>query len=69
MILKDWIEGQGATTIAYRLGVTESAVHSWRTGIRRPKPEHAKALICLSEGQITWEDIYGLPACKTQEQA
>jgi hypothetical protein len=59
MTIGEWIDEKGATFVAYHLGITESAVHSWRSGTRKPRPEHAKRLLCLANGELAWEDIYG----------
>lgn len=43
--------------LGYRL--TTWTVYHWLSGLREPRPEHARALVELSGGRLTFSDLYG----------
>lgn len=59
MKLATFIESIGDKEAARLFGVTERAAASWRRGERSPKKEHAQTIVVATDGQVSFEDIYG----------
>lgn len=59
-----WVDEYGASRIVAELAkdpelaVTREAVTHWLSGVAAPRPSHALALVALSQGRLTLEDIY-----------
>lgn len=49
-------------TLASRAGVDRSTISRIRRKKRRASPELGQKLIALSQGEVTWPELYGLPA-------
>ena len=58
----EWVREYGSGKLRRELEVTKSAVHSWVRGVVDPKPAHARIMIRLSRGRLTFDDIYSQPA-------
>ncbi|HXC25271.1 MAG TPA: hypothetical protein VNU46_05095 [Gemmatimonadaceae bacterium] len=50
-----------STMRAQGISVTTSAVFAWVAGRAQPLPRKAKLLLVLSEGHLTWDDVYAQP--------
>ena len=48
----------GDAELADRLGVKPRTVQSWRLGDRQPRPVLAQKIIKISDGDLSWDDIY-----------
>jgi hypothetical protein len=71
--LSRWIERRGASNVARGLSsigvaVTPRAVYSWMYGQARPRPTHAGALVRLSRGELSLEQIYAPARTPGEEQ-
>ena len=59
-----WVHDTGVSRIVAALGrdpdlsVTNHAVYDWVAGRHPPKPAHAMALVRMSHGRLTLEEIY-----------
>ena len=54
---EQWIEDQGQTEIARRLGVHRSAVHNWRHGKAQPGWKMVHRIVRISDGWLKAKDI------------
>ena len=55
--LKDWIEREGASKIAEKLGVEVSTVRHWRTGHCLPSDKQKRAIKKESKGAVSYDSI------------
>lgn len=53
-----WVSRYGVTRLAPQLSVTPHAIYDWVAGRRVPRPPCAAAMVKLSRGAITFDDIY-----------
>jgi len=68
MKLETFIAKQGGdTAVAKKLKLNYETVRKWRILHSSPRPWHAYKLIKLSEGLLTWEDVY-LPFAKKRKK-
>ena len=59
MTLKEWVVSQGgARVVAPRLNVKADAVRQWLRGKSSPTAKACFVLIKLSEGQLTFEQVF-----------
>lgn len=67
MKLRDWREHAGVSTkvIAAVLGTTTMCLNYWERGIRLPRAEAMRAIFALTQGAVTPNDFYDLPALDT----
>lgn len=68
MDLRTYLKAAGDETVAARIGVKPRTVASWRRGERMPRPDQARRLVDLSDGALTWSDVYAPPAPATQPE-
>ena len=56
-----WRLEQGLTNnrVAEMLGVDKSTVSRIRRGVSAPMPDTAKAIVALTKGKVTMQDLYG----------
>lgn len=53
-----WVASKGGPKAAAQLlGVSREAVSKWRTGERRPRPEHAALIERVSEGAVPRDSL------------
>ncbi len=57
LTLKEWIEKEGAATVAKLLKVNESAVRHWRRGFVLPRAEQMIRIRDLSRGAVCIEEM------------
>jgi DNA-binding transcriptional regulator YdaS (Cro superfamily) len=65
MKLATFIESVGDKEAARLFRVTTRAVASWRRGERIPKREHAQVIVIATDGQVSFDDIYGAALLKS----
>ena len=60
MTLEQWRKIQGLTNnrLAVLLDVNKSTVSRIRRGVVKPCDETARAIVKLTEGAVTWADLY-----------
>lgn len=61
-----WVHHYGVVRLAHDVGagcygvsLTPEAVYQWVGGQRAPRPAHASRIVALSQGRVSWDDIYG----------
>jgi DNA-binding XRE family transcriptional regulator len=57
MTFVDWVNKEGRTALAEKLGITRQAVNAWCSGASAPKLSLAPKLIRLSKGKVTLDSI------------
>lgn len=58
MTLNQWIDELGAAKVAGLLDIKERTVHGWRRKEREPRPEVARQIVALTDGEVSFEGIY-----------
>ncbi len=63
MILDAWLQQAGMTeqALATKVGVTQSAIHKYRRGQRRPNYERAQQISAVTGGAVTIADLMSRP--------
>lgn len=56
--MRGWIQNFGELQLALALGVTAGAVNHWLTSRSRPDVKRIHEIIRLSDGALTFDDIY-----------
>jgi len=71
MKLDEWMKKEDIKQahLAKQLGVYPNQIHCLLKGKTRPKPYMAKKIRDLSGGQVTFDDIYGIPSFEEQKLA
>lgn len=61
MDFERWRLEQGLTNnrVAEMLGVDKSTVSRIRRGVSAPMPDTANAIVALTKGKVTLQDLYG----------
>lgn len=72
-LFSKWIERRGARSVARGLSaigvpVTPQAVYSWKYGQATPRRNHANALVRLSGGELSLEQIYSGPGADDESR-
>lgn len=55
--LRDWIDREGATKLAQKLGVEVSTVRHWRRGHCLPSDTQKRAIKRISKGEVSYDSI------------
>ena len=58
MNLKEYIEKVGPEKIAKNLNLSVETIKSWKWGARHPSIPKAIELMHITDGLLSWEDIY-----------
>ena len=58
MNLKEYIEKVGPEKIAKNLNLSVETIKSWKWGARHPSILKAIELMHITDGLLSWEDIY-----------
>ena len=58
MNLKEYIEKVGPEKIAKNLNLSVETIKSWKWGARHPSIPKAIELMLITDGLLSWEDIY-----------
>ncbi len=66
--LARFVRSFGASRLAAQLGIHENSVYHWIADRNHPRPEHARELVELSRGALTFETIYHLPGKRTRDR-
>lgn len=55
--LRDWIDREGAATLAEKLKVEVSTVRHWKSGHCLPSDKQKRAIKRLSKGEVTYDSM------------
>lgn len=60
MTIEEYIVRKNLTQrdFASIVGVSQPAVHAWINGKKHPAPWHARKIVEVTQGQVTFEDLY-----------
>lgn len=61
---RNWLAPQSSSELAKKLGCTFASVNHWKRGNAYPRPDVATRMIKLSNGIVSYADIYGVPLVK-----
>ena len=55
---KDWVRNKGVPAGAREMGLSRQAVYNWLSGNHDINRHHMKALIELSDNELSWDDFF-----------
>lgn len=55
--LKEWIDKEGASSLATKLGVNTSTIGHWRTGHSLPSDKQKRLIKRITRGRVGYEQI------------
>ncbi len=60
MTIDEYIARKNLTQadFAQMVGVKQPTVHRWIYGKKFPEPRHARKIVEVTQGQVTFEDLY-----------
>lgn len=56
-----WVRKFGTRTLSRHLGIHRSNIYYWMDNRYLPKASHARTIVALSRGALSYDDIYGRP--------
>lgn len=64
MNLSEYIALIGDKAASDLFGITERAAVSYRLGHRSPRPEVASRIVAVTDGKLSWADVYSRQEAK-----
>lgn len=69
MKIKDYLSKKSPVDFASTIGITAAALSQYKSGRRIPRPSIARRIVEATGGQVTYEDLYGVPELNKEKAA